>query len=54
MKKGGFQGKKKIMFKFFLHVKLKGNIQGWDSISKHLSNLLQDIHSCVGACEDTK
>lgn len=49
MKKGGFR-KKKIMFK----CKLKENVQGWDHISKHLSNLLQDIYSVYGACEDTK
>lgn len=43
------------MFKYFLHVKLKENVQGRDSISRHLSNLLQDLYSSVyGACEDTK
>lgn len=53
MKKG--VSEKKIMFKCFLHVKLKENVQGRDSISKHLSNLLQDLHSSVyDACEDTE
>lgn len=41
---------KKIMFKCFLHVKLKENVQGWDSISKHVSHLLQDIHSLFTGC----
>ena len=38
-----------------LHVKLKENVEGQDRISKNVSNLLQDIYSCVyGVSVDTK